>query len=853
MKLLGKKVLSHVYWHYTLTSQQDSIVQEKIVQAEQLANLTAGTNYNIIKFNVTSNTLSLLSYPNFFDEPFPVLARSWRIDLISQHIETRHYANSYNPPILHRKEQFIPTTHPRRAEFIELTKTAEQLGLFDNTLRIGFKRAWEDLIAERGFQLIGSEFVPLANVETVESSTLIIETTTEIARHLTALSRTNLSAPMQCLARYGFLNGDNTLFDYGCGKGDDLRNLRDNNISANGWDPYYLPDAEKLQADLVNVGFVINVIENFVERETALKNAYSLANKLLVVSAMLLNQNAYNGEKLNDGVRTQRNTFQKYYSQPELKTFLEDTLNTSAIAVAPGIFFIFKDSNAEQDFLLNRQRRRGNVLRVTSHYSKAPKLTKSDRLFEKYKQHETLLESLWMQCLELGRVPDKSECVSLVQITATFGTVSKAMQFLGQIKDFQLLEMTRQNRIDDLLTYFALQVFAKRHPYRHLNSDLQRDIKAFFGDYSNAQRAAQEALFSIANTEEITAACETVAEEGSGYLDAENALYVHSELIETLPPILRIYIGCAAMLYGDTAETDLIKIHSGSGKLTLLKYDFFENSPLPKLVERVKINLRAQDFQLFQYNEEFPANYLYLKSRYINEEFPNYAEQVAFDEQLEALNLLNLNGYGDKPAIFEKKLKSARWEINGFQLQRSQTIPDLDDLCGDNLTYRQLIECGETQTATGLSNLPKQPDSYTALYELAKNILDPVIEYFGMIQMSYGFCSHELSKKIPERIAPKLDQHCAHELNSKKNLICERLGAAVDFIIEDENMNEVAEWIIQNTPFDRLYFYGEYRPIHVSYSSEPKGECVHMIENKAGKLVPRVVTTKLKIGGKCGL
>jgi DNA phosphorothioation-associated putative methyltransferase len=838
--MLGKKVLNHVYWHYSLTFEQSEIVQEKVAQAEELAALVAGENYNVVKFNLNGDALSLLSYPDFFDNPFPALARSWRIDLTSKRVETRHYANSYNPPILHRKEQFIPISHPRRSEFIDLTQTAEQLGLFDNTLRIGFKRAWEDLIAERGFLVCGNEFIPLANVEIVEISMLSTETNTEISRHLTALSRTNLSAPMQSLARYGFLNGANTLFDYGCGKGDDLRNLQDNSISANGWDPYYSPESEKLQADLVNLGFVINVIENFQERETALKTAYSLTKKLLVVSAMLLNQNAYNGEKLNDGVRTQRNTFQKYYSQPELKEFLEDTLSNSAIAVAPGIFFVFKDANAEQDFLLNRQRRRGNALRVTSHYSKIPKLTKSDRLFEKYKQHEILLESLWLQCLEFGRVPEKSECVSLVEIMAAFGTVAKAVQFLAQIKDFQLLEMTRQNRIDDLLTYFALQVFAKRQPYRHLNNGLQRDIKAFFGDYSNAQRAAQEALFSIANIELITTACENSAQEGTGYLDAENALYVHSELIETLPPILRIYIGCATMLYGDTAETDLIKIHSGSGKLTLLKYNAFENSPLPKLVERVKINLRAQDFQLFQYNEEFPANYLYLKSRYINEEFPNYAEQLAFDEQLEALNLFDLSGYGDKPAIFKTKLKSARWEINGFQLQRSQTIPDLDDLCGDNLTYRQLIECGETQAVTGLPNLPKQPDSYTALYELAKNVLDPVIDYFGMIQLTYGFCSHELSKKILARIAPKLDQHCSHELNSKKNLICERLGAAVDIIIEDENMNEVAEWIIQNTPFDRLYFYGENRPIHVSYSSDPKCECVDMIENKVGKLVPKI-------------
>ncbi len=781
--MLGKKVLNHVYWHYTLTLEQIDTVQKKVEIAEKLADLTAGEDYNIVKFNQNGDVLSLLFYPDFFDAPFPALAKSWRIDLVNAYVEKRNYTNSHNPPILHRKEQFISATHPRQPEFIALTKTAEQLGLFDNTLRIGFKNAWEALISERGFQLIGNDFVPLANVESIDNPT---ETTNEdsvIARHLTALSRTNLSAPIQSLARYGFLNGENTLFDYGCGKGDDLRNLRDNAISANGWDPYYLPESEKIASDLVNLGFVINVIEDFQERETALKTAYSLTNKLLVVSAMLLNQNAFNGEKLADGVRTQRNTFQKYYSQSELKEFIENTLENSACAVAPGIFFVFKDANTEQDFLLNRQRRRSNVLCVSRNL-----------------------------------------------------TVAKSKKSIEELPQF---DMTHENRIDDLLTYLALQFFAKRQPSQNLNNDLQRDIKALFGDYSNAQHIAQEMLFKIGDVEAISAACKNVSEEGAGYLDAENALYVCGELVETLPALLRIYIGCGAMLYGDISQTDLIKIHTQSGKLTLLKYHDFKNSPLPELVERVKINLRNQDFQLFQYGEEYPSNYLYLKSRYINEEFPNYAEQLAFDEKLESLNLFDFSGYGEKPDDFVQKLKSARLEINGFELQWLQTIPNLDDFCGTYLTYRQLIECGETQQWTKLPNLPKQPDSYTALYELAKNVLDPIIEYFGMIKLTYGFCSHELSQHISLRIAPKLDQHSAHELNSKKNLICPRLGAAVDFLVEDENMSEVTDWIIENTVYDRMYFYGENRPIHISYSPDPKCECVEMIENKAGRCVPK--------------
>ena len=129
---------------------------------------------------------------------------------------------------------------------------------------------------------------------------------------------------------------------------------------------------------------------------------------------------------------------------------------------------------------------------------------------------------------------------------------------------------------------------------------------------------------------------------------------------------------------------------------------------------------------------------------------------------------------GPNPQIFRDALANARWEIKGFELIRSQTLPDLDSYCGHHLSYRQLIECGETQAKTGLSNCPKQADSYTALYDLATYILDPVIEYFGMIKLSYGFCSHVLGKHIKGRVAPKLDQHAAHETNSKKNAICPR-------------------------------------------------------------------------------
>jgi DNA phosphorothioation-associated putative methyltransferase len=836
--MIGKKILNNVYWHNSLTSVQNDEVQQHIAEAENLADLQAGTDYNIVKYDINDQTLSLLWYPGLFNDPFPALENSYRIDLKSKRVEKRSYQASLNPPILHRKELLLSQDDPHIPQFRELTATAEQLGLFENPIHIGFKQAWENLIAEKGFQLVDHQFVPIGNMEAIDDQPIETTQNTAISRHLTALSRSNLSAPMQCLARHGFLDGGFSVFDYGCGKGDDIRHLTTNAIPVAGWDPHYATEQPKQPADIVNLGFVINVIENYQERLEALLGAYDLTRQVLVVSAMLFNQNALKGQAFNDGIITQRNTFQKYFTQTELKEFLSDTLETDAISVAPGIFFIFKDQDAEQRFLLNRQRSHRNILRL-SHRPFIPALPKLSRNEKKYLNFRHLLDPLWQQTLELGRLPEKTEIDNLIELTQSFGTVNKALGFLLYQYDEAILEQARQSHIDDLLTYFALQTFSKRKPYKHLETTLQKDIKAFFGDYKNAVAMAQTVLFQISHTELIAFACQQVTEQGLGYLDESEALHLHTSLVEQLPALLRIYIGCATVLYGDIEQTDLIKIHIQSGKLSLMRYDDFQNQPLPRLLERVKINLRDQTFDLFQYGEEYEPTYLFLKSRYINEEYLNYAEQLNFDEQLQALDLFDLSGYGPKPNEFRETLANARWKIDSFELVRSRRIPELDNHCGRYLTYRQLIECGETQKASSLTNCPKQPDSYTALYDLAIYILDPVIDYFGMIGLTYGFCSHELGKLIKKRVAPKLDQHAAHELNTKKNLICPRLGAAIDFIVEDENMREVADWVADNTPFDRLYFYGENCPIHVSYGPEQKREYIDLVMNEKGRQIPR--------------
>ena len=114
-----------------------------------------------------------------------------------------------------------------------------------------------------------------------------------------------------------------------------------------------------------------------------------------------------------------------------------------------------------------------------------------------------------------------------------------------------------------------------------------------------------------------------------GWLEDSESLTLSTGLIVQLPAILRTYVGCGLRLYGDAGSADLIKIHIRSGKLTLMSFDDFINKPLPRMLQRIKIKLGEQDLDIFDYGETYESPYLYRKSRYINEEFPNYAEQVA--------------------------------------------------------------------------------------------------------------------------------------------------------------------------------------------------------------------------------
>lgn len=839
---IGKRINETTWIHVKSLSLLHAAAQDAIKVAMSISGLSSFDDFNVVKLTGQNQNVTLLNYPEFFNEAFPELRCYWTVDIDKGTATYRTYEDSINPPILHRKELLLPPNCTELPLYSKLTKDAESIGLFDDPRRIGFKIAWGELLNRKGYEVVDHDLVPIGNADTAADYDLVSELSGKIERHRTALMRTSLSAPLQTLLRFGFLDGKLSLFDYGCGHGDDIRTLVENNISAGGWDPYHRPDDPIKTADIVNLGFVINVIEDITERAQTLSNAYALADKLLVVSAMLENQNSVRGTPYADGVRTTRNTFQKYYSQDELRQFLVEILDEYPVPIGPGIFYVFKDKDAEQCFLYDRQTNRRNILRL-SYLSRRNSDSRTKRADEKYETHKLLLESLWGSYLTLGRQPHITEFDGYHEIVDVFGSLPACLRFIKSRKQNadELLEAAKRSRTNDILVYLALLAFDKRKAYTQLEPKLQRDIKVFFGSYKAGLDAGRELLFSVADVESIERSCEWAAERGIGHLTPGESLQLHSDMVVELPPLLRVYIGCGAHLYGDISNADLLKVHVRSGKLTLLNFDDFESCALPRMVRRVKVDFREQELMMFEYGGDFAQPYLFQKSRYINEEYPNYNEQAAFDKELEELQLFDFSNYGPTPTEFNATLALHRYEVNGFKLSRSRVIPSIDVPCGRYFTYRDLIECGETQRRTQIANTPIQPETYTALHDLATNILDPVIDYFGMIRLTYGFCSSELAKHVPSGIAPSLDQHAAFELNRNKKYICQRLGAAVDFLVEDENMEEVALWVFENTPVDRIYYYGDMLPIHVSYGPDFAGMFIIMKVSNTGRLIPHTL------------
>ncbi len=358
-------------------------------------------------------------------------------------------------------------------------------------------------------------------------------------------------------------------------------------VTGFGWDPTHRPGGQLRKSSVVNLGYVVNVIESPTERRDALSRAWSLAQKALIVSARLTMdaRSLCESEDYSDGCLTGRGTFQKFFDQNELRNWINQTLGVLSVPAAPGIFYVFRDEQARTAFVASRYRRRLS----------APRPNKSGELF---REHEGLLQSLIDFVAERGRLPGDDELPNAAQICGVFGSVRRAFQVLSTVTDKERWAEVTKKRKEDLLIYLALSRFGGRPHFGRLSRTLQGDVKGLFGNHKRACDQADALLYSLGKPGVVDA---YIQNSKVGKL-TPTALYFHESALTNLSPILRLFEGCAQAYIGRVEDANVIKLYRNEPKVSYLSYPEFESDPHPALASSLAIHLqtfriRARDYR----------------------------------------------------------------------------------------------------------------------------------------------------------------------------------------------------------------------------------------------------------------
>lgn len=623
---LGKKLPNALYIHTSALNRLDPLLRLYESLARQALNPVPPTT--LIKFHTDRLIISYLFYPDFDTDAHPALVSSTQVRVPTGSVSFSDYTTSQNPPILHRKETFVAPDYCLYKTFAQLTRREEELGVLGKKNRlyhsIGTRKGWLSHLGRWGIEIHGHQVIYVSSENTIKVAQDTTNIIPQIERHKAAIARKSLSKPVRLALESGLFRENSSFFDYGCGYGEDIRQISDRGYSATGWDPYYSPETPQVLSEIVNLGYVINVIECQIERREALIQAWQLTQRVLIVAAQILIDDCDRGIiAYGDGVITNRNTFQKYYQQEELKFYIDQVLNVDAVAVNLGIYFVFRDESEAQIFRASRFRSR-----VSS-----PRVCTPVKRFEDYQE---LLQPLIEFVSDRGRLPQKMELPQTSEIEIEFGSIKRAFKVIMQATNPEEWEQVADRRRQDFLVYLALSQFENRPKSSQLSEQVKNDIRGLFGSYKKACALADVMLYSMGNPDIIAECCYN-SDIGQ---KRQNSLWVHFSALEKLDPLLRVYEGCAHRTIGRLEGATLIKFHIKIPKITYLFYPDFDTNAHPVLQTQMAIDLR--DLRVSYQSYDGPkAPILYGKEAFVTPDYPHYQRFTNLTHQEQDWGLLD--------------------------------------------------------------------------------------------------------------------------------------------------------------------------------------------------------------------
>lgn len=476
----------------------------------------------------------------------------------------------------------------------------------------------------------------------------------EVERHRAAIMRNDLSRPVRLAIESDIINTETTIFDYGCGIGEDIRRLKSAGYNCEGWDPYYFPDVEVRSADVINLSYIINVIEDPAERDLALIRAWDLTGRVLIVAAQILVNDLSGMLAYGDGILTKRNTFQKYYQQAELKEYIDRILTVDAIPIGLGIFLVFRDECQAESFRAAKL-----YTRMTT-----PRVRVESKRFEDY---QFQLAPLMAFVSQRGRLPIKGELAAESELNSEFGTIKRAFQIVLTVTDEVEWDAIAYQRSLDLQVYLALTQFGERRSLRKLSSSMKADIKAFFGSYEEACEVADRLLFKIGESGIIKQACH---HSKIGKL-LPAALYVHISALNEIDPKLRLYEGCASRNIGGMEDANIIKFHTDKPCISYLYYPEFESIAHPTLKWSMLIDLRDLSLRFRDYSQQENPPILHRKETFLSQNHRLYSKFAKFTKSEEKAGLYSETKTIGNQRGWEKRLQSCDVQIKNHRVIRN--------------------------------------------------------------------------------------------------------------------------------------------------------------------------------------
>ena len=482
-------------------------------------------------------------------------------------------------------------------------------------------------------------------------------------RHRTAIKRSEYSRPVKNGLRDQLISKKHSFLDYGCGLGEDCGFLQAAGVKAQGWDPVFRPLPDPEPAEVVNLGYIINVIENPQERILTLTRAFGLAEKVLIVAAYMDNGSAtkhVNPIPFGDGVLTSRGTFQKLFRQRELRLFIESTLGVKAYVADFGVYYIFKDQA-----LLDRW----NESRQTARPPKQSRARGQQAPSVPTELDPEVAAQLVTATEALGRLPSEDEFGGLGAARRQVGGVEALEERIFSEVDSELFEASRLARETSLLVMLASSRLSPlgRPLFREMSKSHKADIKGFFGSYKDACQRADDLLMQLGSSPIIDKAC---VDYGQGKL-LPDALYVHVSLEPELPLILRIMVGCArSFADGELPENvTVLKIKRDGHGVTFLESEDFAVCEHPAVLRMTKIKFLERKAISRDFTKSTNPTIYHRKELFLSPEHPLYERFAKLSAQEDEAELLG------SPAIGRKTAWEALLAERGYRIEDHSLLP----------------------------------------------------------------------------------------------------------------------------------------------------------------------------------